>query len=349
MTEAPTIVLSGPTPPDEALHGVIASLRAISPLSRVIIEPYEDARELRLARTGSNPDSVRDVMPALTASQRSSFAEATVILALDLPFDMATVAPNLKWVHGLGAGTGQLQTCGLFEAGITLTSSAGASADAIAEFVMARLLQHVKFLRALDDQQRDHRWRPKFGRSLIGLNIALVGFGAINQKVAVLAGAFGMRVNACYRSAAGGDQRPGVDAVFASSELQTMLAAADVVVFALPETAETIGLVTRELLEGMRPGAILCNVGRGSLIDEAALVGALTSGHLGAALLDVSVREPLDDDDALWDAPNMYYSPHCSVVLDQMFTNVYALFAENLRRFVNAEPMLNVVTPDKGY
>jgi phosphoglycerate dehydrogenase-like enzyme len=349
MAEAPTIVLSGPTPPADALQSILARLHDVSPHSTIIVEPYEDSRELRLARTGSDPDAIRQHMPPLTAAQRSAFAEATVILALDLPFDVASMAPKLRWVHGLGAGTGQLQTCGLFGAEITLTSSAGASADAIAEFVMARLLQHVKFLRVLDDQQRDHRWRPKFGRSLIGLNTGLVGFGAINQKVAVLAGAFGMRVNACYRSAAAGSERAGVDRVYALDQLSEMLATADVVVFALPETAETIGLVTRELLEGTRPGAIVCNVGRGSLIDEAALADLLTTGHIGAAILDVSVREPLDDDDALWDAPNMYYSPHCSVVLDQMFTNVYGLFAENLRRFVNAEPMLNVVTPDKGY
>jgi phosphoglycerate dehydrogenase-like enzyme len=164
-----------------------------------------------------------------------------------------------------------------------------------------------------------------------------------------------MTVLACHRTAANARAQPEADGVvapvqrFAPDQLGEMVSLADVLVFAVPETVETTGMVTRSVLESMRPGSIFVNVGRGSLVDETALIELLRSGHLGAAILDVSSREPMPADDPLWDAPNLYYSPHCAVSIGKMFEHLYELFEENLRRFLSGEDLLNRVVPGTGY
>ena len=99
----------------------------------------------------------------------------------------------------------------------------------------------------------------------------------------------------------------------------------------------------------MKPGALFCNVGRGSLVDEPALIAALESGHLGGALLDVTRAEPLPADDPLWSAPNMYISPHCSAAQERYTDKLLALFADNLERYTRNEPLRNVVDRAAGY
>ena len=123
-------------------------------------------------------------------------------MAIDLPFDVASVAPSLKWVQGVGAGVAQLESAGLAEAGIRLTNASGANATAIAEFVMARILGEYKQVRRLDEVQARGEWAAVFGEQLAGKTIGLIGFGSINQQVAERARAFGLKVLALRRSGA---------------------------------------------------------------------------------------------------------------------------------------------------
>ena len=122
-----------------------------------------------------------------------------------------------------------------------------------------------------------------------------------------------------------------------------MLGRCDAVIAAVPETPETRGLIDAAAIAALAPGAFFCNVGRGSLVDEAALIAALESGHLGGAALDVTAREPMPDDDPLWAAPNLAVSFHNASVPEAMFTNVHRIFADNVRAFVGGQPMANLV------
>jgi phosphoglycerate dehydrogenase-like enzyme len=122
-----------------------------------------------------------------------------------------------------------------------------------------------------------------------------------------------------------------------------LLAESDVVVLCAPATAETKDLIDRAALARMKPGAVLCNVARGALVDEDALIRALGSGHLAAAILDVTRREPLPKDDPLWAAPNLYLSPHSSIPPDAYDERLLALFARNLRAYANGSPLENLV------
>jgi phosphoglycerate dehydrogenase-like enzyme len=211
--------------------------------------------------------------------------------------------------------------------------------------VLARILQVAKQLRRIDEAQVRQAWQPVHGASLAGRTIALIGLGGINGNVARLAKALSMRVLATHRSARAGQQHESVDEVFALDDLVAMVRQADILVSAVPEDPSTMGLISQQVLEVLPDGAIVCNVGRGSAIDEPALIRLLHSGHLGAAVLDVSAREPLLPDDPLWSAPNLYYSAHCAVVLEQLDENVHRLFAANLQRFMAGQPLLNEVVP----
>jgi phosphoglycerate dehydrogenase-like enzyme len=252
-------------------------------------------------------------------------------------------------VQAVGAGTGQLQSAGLAEHGIRLTTAAGANAVAIAEFALARVLQVWKRFREIDEAQAVRHWEPLYGEQLAGATLGLLGLGAINSAVAARARALGLRVLATRRSATPGATAPNVDALFPPSELHAMLARCDAVVAAVPETAETTGLFDAAAFAAMPPGSCFCNVGRGSLVDEAALIDALRRGHLRAAALDVAREEPLPPDDPLWDAPNLYVSPHSAAAPAALFANLHELFEDNLARYLAGEPLRNEVDVRRGY
>jgi phosphoglycerate dehydrogenase-like enzyme len=329
--------------PRQELDDDLAALRAIDPAIEVIEVRYFESTDLRTRRGSSPGADLRHEAPALTPAQRTAFNRVAVALTLDLPFDVATVAPNLRWVQGLGAGVSQLLSAGLDEAGIRLTSAAGVNGVSISEFVIARLLQIWKRLPEIDAYQSRHLWEPAYGREVAGSTLGVVGLGGIGRQVARRGHGLGMNVLSCRRSATPGSTDPDVDAVFAPEELHEMLGRCDAVVAAVPETAETVGLFGPAEFAAMRPGSIFVNVGRGSAVDEDALVGALGSGQLRAAVIDVVVGEPLAEDSPLWEVPNLYISSHCSTSPDRFYANLYALFRENVRRYLDGSPLVNEI------
>ncbi len=334
-----------------------AALRQVESVDarvRVVAEPYAEPHELRIARgtPGLAPERLEELRaqaPPLTEAQRAVFARLHLALAIDLPFDVAAHAPDLRWVQAVGAGTAQLQTAGLAAAGIRLTSAAGVNAVGIAEFALARVLAHWKHFDALAEAQHRHVWEPTYGRQLAGSTLGLIGLGEINSAVAARAKAFDVRVLATRRSATPGATAPHVDALFAPPDLHEMLGQCDAVIAAVPETPETIGVMDQAAFAAMRDGAFFCNVGRGSFVDEPALLAALTDGHLGGAALDVTSVEPLPPDDPLWDAPNLVLSPHSAASPGAMFVNLLDRFTENLRRYLAGAPLHHEVDLGRGY
>ena len=311
---------------------------------------YFEPHGLRDAKAkGRITDDLLATAPALSESERSAIAGADVLMALDLPLGIRDWAPRLRWVQAIGAGIGHLEPAKLKALGIALTNAAGVASTPIAEFAIGRLLEVWKDVRVLERQQRDRRWQMHQGLLVKGKTIGIVGLGAIGRDVARRARAFEMTVLANRRSAQPGHTDPDADELFGPDGLDDMLARSDAVVLCAPHTPETIDLFDAERLGRLKPGAVLVNVGRGSMIDEAALVAALESGQMGAAVLDVTREEPLPADSPLWDAPNMYLSPHCSTAREGYNEALLELFCDNLGRFLADEPLRNVVDPDRGY
>jgi phosphoglycerate dehydrogenase-like enzyme len=298
-------------------------------------------------RVGAEAEAHRDKAPELTDAQRDALAAIDVAVAIDLPYDIAKHAPNLKWVQCVGAGTAQLQSA-IAGTEIRLTSGAGVNAIAIAEFAVARVLQHWKRFREFDELQAAHDWGSLFGRQLAGATVGLIGLGNINAAVAARLQAFDVRVLATRRSATPGATAPDVDVLYPPTDLHTMLGQCDAVICAVPETSATAQLMDRAAIQAIKPRGFFVNVGRGSLVDEAALVDALESGHLAGAALDVASQEPLPADHFLWDAPNLYLSPHASSAPDALFVNLTDLFCTNLERYLAGDELINEVD-DAGY
>jgi phosphoglycerate dehydrogenase-like enzyme len=331
------------------LSAGIAGLRALDPRVRVVDCRYAEPSDLRAARGAGPPDDgLRARAPRLTAAQRDAFAAVEVVLAADLPFDVAALAPRLRWVQGIGAGVGQLVSAGLPTDRIRLTTAAGVNGAAVAEFAVARLLYAWKRFRELDEAQAARRWDGLYGRELTGATVAVVGLGAIGLRVTRLLAAFGMRVIGVRRDAAA--PRPDhLAAVVPPDGLLDVLGECDAVIAAAPETARTVDVMDARAFAAMKPGGFFCNVGRGSFVVEDALVAALRSGQLAAAALDVTRVEPLPPDSPLWTAPNLAISPHSASSATSHFARVYRLMRDNLACYLDGRPLRNEVRPERGY
>ncbi len=332
-----------------SIDAAIDALRAAQPDATVLVAEFVDPAELRTRRSIPTFRRTSDDVHHMDDHLAGVLAQVEVVLALDLPFDVATFAPSLRWVQAVGAGVGQLRSAGLAGAGIRLSTASGTSAPEIAEFVMARILEHLVELPVAAARQADCSWRPAYGRAVAGTTVGLVGFGPINRQVARLATAFGMQVRATRRhpdrsdgAAVAGVQVVGPDA------LGDMVADCDVVVAALPETPDTLDVFDADVFARMRPGALFCNVGRGTAVVDQDLVDVLVSGHLGAAALDVFRDEPLAPEHPFWTTPGLRMSAHSASVPSASIVRVHELFHQNLSRYVAGEPLINEVDPAIG-
>jgi phosphoglycerate dehydrogenase-like enzyme len=331
---------------DDAIATAAATVETIDPRIEVLVETYEEGQYQRTLRgSPDGTEAARAAAPALTEAQRAMFERVHAVIAIDLPFDVATIAPNLAWVQGVGAGTAQLATAGLDDAGIVLTSGAGTNAIGIAEFVVGRVLEERKRFPELRAHQERHDWQPVFGTELAGATVGLIGLGAINAGVAQRLRGFDVTILASRRSAQPGDSAPNIDELFPTARLHDMLGRCDTVIAAVPETAATIGLMDAAAFAAMEPGSFFVNVGRGTLVDEPALIDALARGHLRGAAIDVASEEPLPPENPLWDAPNITISFHCSASPSAMAGNLHRLWADNVRRWLTGDELVNVVAP----
>src|SRR2546427_3919838 len=292
---------------------------------------------------------------ALTdAEALSAIESADVALASRLSPAMVEEASRLRWVHSTAAAVGILPLKELAARSIAVTNSRGVQAAAMAEFVIGGLLVLGRRFHLMLAAQRERRWiqneltRDAWPWSVRGRTMTIVGLGATGQEVARRAHAFGMRVIGVRRRV---DQPkpPFVDRIAGPDELDQTLRGCDVLVVAAPFIAETDRLIGADRLAMLSNGAVVINVARGRIIDEAALIAALQNGHLGGAVLDVFEQEPLKPESPLWTLPNVIISPHVSGVRPDHWAEVIDLFGENLERFQRGEPLLNLVDVQAGY
>ncbi len=189
--------------------------------------------------------------------------------------------------------------------------------------------------------------QPQHLTELNGKVLLIVGYGSIGREVAKRAKAFDMQVWGVTRSGKG--EREHVEKIFAAAQLSEALPSADYVLICAPETAETKYLIGAAEITKMKRGARLINVGRGSLLDEAALVRALENGALGGAALDVAATEPLPPESPLWKAPNLFITPHTSGVSDRLWDRQAAILIELLERWFDGQELFNQVDFARGY
>ncbi len=260
-------------------------------------------------------------------------------------------APRLRWVQATAAGAGeQVRAAGLTNAElerVAITTSSGIHGQELAEFAILGLLAFTKDLPRLLRDKAQRRWDHYPVAELSGRTILIVGFGSIGEQIGRLAKAFGMRVVGINRT--GRSHSTTVDEIYDPGSLDRLLPVADAVAIALPSTTETMLMFDAGAFGRMREGAIFVNVGRGAVVEEAALVGALKSGRLRGAALDVFATEPLPVASPLWELPNVLISPHTAALSIHENERIVELFCENLRRFLASRELLNRVDSDLLY
>jgi D-2-hydroxyacid dehydrogenase (NADP+) len=267
-------------------------------------------------------------------------------------------APKLRWLSSWAAGVERIATPAFVARGILLTNASGVHGPNIAEHVLAMMLMFARGMPRYVRAQETRVWQKPDDLledtplvfELGGATLAIVGLGRIGEALAVRARAFGMRVLGVKRvPSRRHDADVAVDGVYGLADLRAVLAEADHVCIAMPLTRETRGLFDRERLAWMKPGAYLYDIARGEIVDERALVEALSSGRIAGAGLDVFEREPLPKESALWGLPNVIVTPHVAGLTPRYFERAAALFARNLDRYLRGEPLENVYDPAREY
>jgi len=246
----------------------------------------------------------------------------------------------LRWVHSVSAGVEHLPLARMAERGVLLTSSAGAYATAMTEYVLAAMIMLARHLPSWVAAQRDRRWldADAYGASVLrGKQLGIVGYGAVGRELAHAARALGMTVWATKRSPLFLSAEP-LDRLLSPDQLEKMLSESDVVVLCASLNRTTRHLIGPDELATMKPTATLVNVARGGLVDEDALVRALNQGRLRGAMLDVTAEEPLPPDSPLWTAPNLLITPHISGNAPESWDGQVDFFCRNLRIYLEGSP-----------
>ena len=277
-----------------------------------------------------------------------SMKSAEVLLTWNLPTEnLAEVAPNLKWIHIIGAGVEHLCPMNWVPDGVTITNNKGAHADKAGEFaLMAVLMLHNKMPSILSNQ-RESRWQSLFSTPVEGKTVGLVGVGSIGGGAAKQLSKMPVHIIGVTRH---GKPHQHVHEMVAMDQLDKVLPRMDYIFVSTPSTPETNGLFNRQRLQSLKPGVGIINVGRSSVMDYTALSDLLVSGHISGAVIDVFDDEPLPADSPLWNVPNFVVTPHVSADDgDNYIPITLDLFFENMRRYQAGETLMNVVRPELGY
>jgi glyoxylate/hydroxypyruvate reductase len=261
--------------------------------------------------------------------------------------DLQAVAPRLRWLQSTSAGIGQMvKRVGLDQTDITFTTASGVHARPLADFCLMAMLMFAKNYVWMERDKKAKRWERYSGEELTGKTLAIVGIGRVGQEVARHGKKMDMRVTGMRRSEA---PVPDVEKLFDRADLHAMLREADFLVLAAPHTPETEGIIGEAELAVLKPSAVLINIGRGALVDEDALIRALQEKRLAGAALDVLREEPPPPDSPLWDMPNVILSPHSASTVTQENARITDIFCDNLRRYLDGEPLRNVLDKKKLY
>ena len=293
-----------------------------------------DDVELRIARD----------LDGLTRSVDGADVLAVYDFGTELVHELGPAAAGLGWIHAASTGVDAVLSPAVRSSDTVVTNAQGVFDEAIAEWVVAVLLVFAKDLTTTLALQRERRWRHRESQRLAGRRVLVVGAGSIGAAVARSCSAMGMTVRGVARRPRGDD--PPFEAVVSVTELHEELGRADDVVVATPLTEETRNLFDHGAFAAMRSGARFVNVGRGSVVDESALLDALRSGRVGAAALDVFVDEPLGPDHPFWTMEQVIVSPHMSGDVEGWVEQLSAQFCDNVERWRAGESLAHVV--DKG-
>ena len=266
-----------------------------------------------------------------------------------LPREVFLKAERLKWVQSNGVGFETMLYPEMLSSEVIITNTAGALDSAVAEHAVALVLAYTRGLTTFERNRKNRVWTQELPGifQVDGKTACVAGLGSIGKGIASRLNALGANIIAIDAQVSA--PPIGVSKVFPPTQILDALAQSDIVVIALPLTEGTRGLFDSKCFESMKGTALLVNIARGPIVNESHLIEALQSGQIAAAGLDVFEEEPLPDSSPLWDMTNVIFAPHVGGRSAEGRDNIRGIFKENLRRYTNDEPLLNVIDKEKGY
>jgi phosphoglycerate dehydrogenase-like enzyme len=310
--------------------------------------------EAQLAMLDQLPPETSIAVGDSTAAFERAAPEADVIfswsIAGKLLRDAFHMCPRVKWVHSRAAGLDGVLFPELVESPVPLTNGSGVFSPPLGEFALAAILYFAKDLRRMIRNQQAGRWEPFDMPEIAGQTVGIVGYGDIGRAVATRVRSMGMQVLAIKRHGPPlYNVDPLVSEIFPPKRRLEMIARCDYIVVSAPLTPETRGMIGLAEFAAMKPDAVIINVGRGPVIDEGAMVQALTEKRIKGAGLDVFDHEPLSDGHPLYGLENVLLSPHCADHTPDWLERGMQFFIDQFERFRKGEPLLNVVNKKLGY
>jgi len=260
------------------------------------------------------------------------------------------VSPRVRWNHSRSAGLERTLFPELIASDLIMTNGSGVFSPSLGEFALAAILYFAKDFRRMIRNQMAARWEPFDILPISGQTVGIVGYGDIGRAVASRVRAMGMNVLAVKRHApTQNNPDPFAQRIYNPDQRLAMLPQCDYVVVAAPLNAETVGLINEAEFAAMKPTAVIINVGRGPVIDERAMVNALSHNKIKGAALDVFDEEPLPANHAFYKLENVLLSPHCADHTPDWLENAMRFFLAQFEKFRRGEPLLNIVDKKLGY
>ena len=296
-------------------------------------------------------DDLRARFPQLTIHDAKSVAEALphagecevlIALAHEVADELLAAMPKLRYVAALSTGVDHLWTCKNLRPDIRITNGRGIHGPQMAEMAFLYMIGLSRDYLRMEANRRKHVWKRWAQPVLVGKTAVIVGVGAISEAVALRCKAFEMRVVGVSNARR---ESPGFDLILPRAQLREAATQADFLIVRAPLDATTRHMINAEVFAAMKPTAFIINLARGDVIDEAAMIAALQGGTIAGAGLDVFCVEPLPQDNALWDMPNVMISPRIGGMSDIYADQVLPVVSQNLRAFIEGREteMRNIV------
>jgi len=309
---------------------------------------WTDTPEAYVEAVGNAGLGPRVTIETLSRKHRPSEAQLAgteAMLAVDVPAGLLPLMPKLRWVQALTAGVEGWMALPDLPPHLTLTCARGTHRESMPENILGALFHITKPYAAIVEDQKRCLWTQRIATPLNGKTLGILGLGAIGQEVARLAAALGMHVIGTRRR----DERIGGLEVLPPERTAEVLAQSDFLLLLLPATPATENFINARRLAQMKPNAWLLNFGRGQLIVDADLIAAVQSRQIAGAVLDVFRQEPLPAEHPFWTTDRITVLPHIGGPHPQRDEIVARLFVENVRRFLDGQPLKEVVDRAAGY
>ncbi len=334
---------------ERPLRSVLLTLSVPEPALKTLRTEFPDVLFVVPGGDTDNEGRYREAPKPPTADE---LQVADAVIGWNIDTESLAHATQLRWVHAASAGVEQFDAEAFRGRNIMLTNSRGVSAPNMAEHVIGMMIALARRFPSLVQAQAKREWRDdqthREVRELQGQTALIVGTGEIGRAIAQRLAAFAMRVHGVRRRPEA-ELPAGFDAMFGTDALPEALAGADHVIVTLPDTPDTRGFVGASAFAAMRDGTMIYNVGRGPVIDSAAMIAALESGRLGGAGLDVTDPEPLPVESPLWTMDNVLITAHTSGATPRHWERLGALIADNIRLIQRGERPRNLVDLEAGY